>query len=280
MFRHLSFIIMLSVPLFVAACGDGDSGGDVQLEAEDDTVSRIAPSDPADPPASLLDADSDVADAGETLFGTLDPFQFVSGVEGEAVPGDVDPALKLALLDASDLPSEFVSFGDVALVAPSEFGDIETAASMFVGGDLLSGDFGAMIISAAIALPPEALDELGDLADLGELADLTDADLQELMAGADQFGIEFRDLRALDAAGLGQGGFGLHIEMFFGGLFEALAAPDTDNPFIDGIAMDIYMFVRGEHALMLMVMSPAGESPAVGVRDLAEIMDAKAGGLF
>ena len=280
MFRHLSFIIMLSVPLFAAACGGGDSGGDVQLEAEDDTVSRIAPSDPADPPASLLDADSDVADAGETLFGTLDPFQFVSGVEGEAVPGDVDPALKLALLDASDLPSEFVSFGDVALVTPSEFGDIETAASMFVGGDLLSGDFGAMIISAAIALPPEALDELGDLADLGELAGLTDADLQELMAGADQFGIEFRDLRALDAAGLGQGGFGLHIEMFFGGLFEALAAPDTDNPFTDGIAMDIYMFVRGEHALMLMVMSPAGESPAVDVRDLAEIMDGKAGGLF
>ena len=196
------------------------------------------------------------------------------------MPGDVDPALKLALLDASDLPSEFVSFGDVALVTPSEFGDIETAASMFVGGDLLSGDFGAMVISAAIALPPEALDELGDLADLGELAGLTDADLQELMAGADQFGIEFRDLRALDAAGLGQGGFGLHIEMFFGGLFEALAAPDTDNPFTDGIAMDIHMFVRGEHALMLMVMSPAGESPAVDVRDLAEIMDGKAGGLF
>ena len=212
MLRYLSFTIMLSVALFAAACGGGDSSGDVQQEPNDDTVYRIAPSDPADPPASLLDADSDVADAGETLFGTLDPFQFVSGVEGEAVPGDVDPALKLALLDASDLPSEFVSFGDVALVTPSEFGDIETAASMFVGGDFLSGDFGAMIISAAIALPPEALDELGDLEDLDELAGLTDADLQELMAGADQFGIEFRDLRALDAAGLGQGGFGLHIE--------------------------------------------------------------------
>jgi hypothetical protein len=68
--------------------------------------------------------------------------------------------------------------------------------------------------------------------------------------------------------------------MFFGGLFEALAAPETDYLFIDGIAMDMYMFVRGEHALMLMVMLPAGESRAVDARDLAEIMDAKAGGLF
>ncbi len=280
MLRSLSFILILSVALFAAACGGGDPSGDVQLEPEDDTVYRIAPSDPASPPASLLDADSDVADAGETLFGTLDPFQFVSGVAGEAVPGDVDPALKLALLDASDLPSEFVSFGDVGLVTPTEFGGIETAASMFVGSDFLSGDFGAMIISAAIALPPEALDELGDLADLDELAGLTDADLRELMAGADQFGIEFRDLRALDASGLGQGGFGLHIEMSFGGLFEALAVPETDNLFTVGIAMEMYMFVRGEHALMLMVMLPAGESPAVDARDLAEIMDAKAGGLF
>ena len=280
MLRYLSFIIILSVALFAAACGGGDSSGDVQQEPDDDTVYRIAPSDPADPPASLLDADSDVADASETLFGTFDPFQFVSGVEGEAVPGDVDPALKLALLDASDLPSEFVSFGDFSLITPSEFGGIETATSMFVGEDFLSGDFGAMIISAVIALPPEALDELGDPVNLDELAGLTDADLQELMAGAGQFGIEFRDLRALDASGLGQGGLGLHIEMFFGGLFEALAAPETDNPFTDGIAIEMYMFVRGEHALMLMVMLPAGESPAVDARDLADIMDAKAGGLF
>lgn len=266
MLRKLA-LIMLPVALLAAACSGGN---------EADDAAQAKPT--SEPPAALRDTavTEKEGGAGEVLFSTLNPFQFLGGIGGQPTSQEVDSSLKGALLDADDLPAEFVSMGEFTFSMPSEYGAMEMAASQFASGDLTTGDFGAMVMSVVLALPPEAIDELGDLGDLSELDELTEADLDEMEAEAERFGMDFGDLRVLDASGLGDGGFGMHMEMDFGGLFEAFGAPEGDNPLAAGIAMDMYMFLRGERVLMAMVMWPADGSPGVDGRSLAETMDGKA----
>ena len=97
---------------------------------------------------------------------------------------------------------------------------------------------------------------------------------------ADQIGIAFSNLHELDASGLGDNGFGMHMEMDFAGLLEAFAVPEEENPFDAGIAMDMYMFLRGERVLMTMAMRPADQQPGADGRSLAETMDGKAAAAF
>lgn len=267
MLRKLA-LILLPLALLATACAGSDET-DGTTQAEPTTQS----------PAAVRDTDPEASEGGtdDILFGTLNPFQFLGGIEGQAISQEVDPSLKGALLDPDDLPAEFLPMGEFTFSMPSEFGAMEMAASQFVSGDLTSGDFSAMVMSAVIALPPEALDELGDLSELDEL---TEADLDKIKAGAEQFGMGFSDLRVLDASDLGDGGFGMHMAMDFGGLFEAFGAPEDDNPLAGGIAMDMYMFVHGERMLMAMVMWPADGSPGVDARGLAETLDERVAAAF
>ncbi len=131
-----------------------------------------------------------------------------------------------------------------------------------------SDDFGAMIMSAAMALPPEAMSEID------ELIGLTEADLAEIQGASDEFGMDFARLELLDTDGLGDGGFGMHMELDFGAFFSAFGAPEDDE-MPAGIAMDMYAFAVGDRVLMVMVMWPMGEPQAVDGRSLAEIMAAR-----
>ncbi len=212
-----------------------------------------------------------------SLLGTFNPSALL-GVLGSAAPApgstpsQQQGSLEAALLEQGDLPPGFQPFGEMSFSIPTEFGTADMAANMFASGDLVSGDFGSMVMSAVIAAPPEAVGQLGDLS---QMEGLSQEELDEIAAGVEQFGITFSNFRLLDASGLGEGGVGVHMEMDFGALFGELELPAADAPF-DAIAWDMYMFVRGERMLMVMVMWPAERPSGVDGRVLAEAMDAKA----
>ncbi len=138
-----------------------------------------------------------------------------------------------------------------------------------MSGDLGSTDLGqgSMVMSAAVALPPEAVEELGDIDDLESLIG---SDLDELEAEFGELG-EFAEFDILDASGLGDGGFGMHIEMDFGGLVAGFGVPD-DELESAGIAMDMYVFFQGEQMLMVVTMWPTGESSDIDAYELAQRM--------
>ncbi|MFQ5880683.1 MAG: hypothetical protein ACE5IZ_11005 [Dehalococcoidia bacterium] len=235
------------------------------------------------PTPTVPDADVEERDSGAavSLLTTFNPFTLLGTVDGSQpsfppTAQGVDDSLGAVLLEQGDLPPDFSLFGEFTFSTPSEFGAMEMVANMFVSGDAVGGDFGAMVMSAAIAVPEDAIDEFGDFGDLGVL---TQADLDEIAGATDALGFGFSDFHLLDASGLGDGGFGMHIEMDFSGLLEAFEAPEEDNPFAGGIAMDMYGFLHGDRMSMVMVMWPVDGPPGVDSRALAETIDAKAAGI-
>lgn len=280
----------------------GAAGPDGIYNTADDNVLGDASDvdDPADAPASFADPDGIagldddsvtsttgaddgsgddvvIADTGSgsevgsgslennVLLGALNPFSLLGGVS--AVPFGQDsfgPDSGAALLTAADVPNAFLEMGEFAFSVPSEFGDMDMAARMFGTGDD-PDDFGAMIMSVAMTLPAEAMGELD------ELMGLTEADFVDLQEASDDFGMEFADLQILNADGLGDSGFGMHMEIDFGALFSVFGAPEDDSV-PAGIAMDMYAFASGEKVLMVMVMWSTGESPGVDALALAQIM--------
>jgi hypothetical protein len=230
-------------------------------------------------PATYPDGDSFPGDASgssddgggfgdNAVFGALNPFSFLGGPGLPPASQPIDSELGSALLIDPDIPSEFSLMGEFSFAAPSEFGDMDMAARMW-GIGLESDEFGAMIMSAAMVLPPEAMGEID------ELIGMTEADLAEMQSASQDFGMEFAKIELLDVDGLGEGGFGMHMELDFGAFFSAFGAPEEDEG-PAGIAMDMYAFVVGDRVLMVIVMWPMGESLGVDGRSLAEIMASRA----
>lgn len=293
MFHRLALAI-IPLALLAAACSGGDGTDDgVQRDVSQPTAAPTA-APTAEPPAAVGDTgDGSNGSAGEALFGALNPFDLVGGFDaagGLAELGqDVDPSLSAALIRAGDLPSDYSALGDFTFSVPTEYGPMEMAASQFGTGDPTGADMGSMVMSAAVALPPEAMDELGDLS---ELEDLTEEDLAE-MEDLEGMGMGLEGFQLLDTSGLGDGGAAFHMEIDLGAFFDALIAgfgeefgdietdlSEEEMQMPDGIGMDIYMFVRGERMLMLMVMWPLGEDPGVDARELADTMDDRAAAAF
>lgn len=267
MLRSMS-LALLPLALLTAACIGG--GG------ENPTDKGAAPEPTSPSPASISDTDTvEPSGASDLLLNTLNPFQLLDSLGQQPTSQQVDPSLEAMLLDAGDLPADFVPLGQFALTIPGDIGPMEIAASQFVIGDL-EGDFDAMVMSAVMALPPEALSELGDLSDLEAAAQ---AEFSQGIAEAEGLGLSLGDFRLLDASGLGEGGFGMHMELDLGALLgdlaTALGAPAEEIP-AAGFVIEMYMFLRGERMLMVVVMEPLGRSTGVDARELAETMDAKA----
>ncbi len=277
MLRKLG-LLLLPMLLVVAACG-GDS-----RNAADSTSTREATSTASAPQPTATDeapeatatplvlATPDLSGAGSVL-SAVNPLQMVNSFSA-GVPSQqpVRPELASGLLVPSDLPSAFSSLGQFGFTIPSELGPLEMAANMFSTMDVATGDFGTMVMSAVIDMPPEAADEVRSM------PSLTDADLQELSSLTSDFGVQFSDLHVLDSSGLGEGGAGMHMVMNFGDMIDAFGgSPDGPNPFEAGIAIDMYMFVQDSHMYMTMVMWPAGDGSLVNARHLADTLDARAG---
>jgi len=249
--------------------GDDIGPADTSDRSDADAVDDFVIDDASEPDASdSTQAVSDGSLSDNAVFGALNPFTFLGGVGGGPSLQEIDSDLGSALLTESDVPNGFDPMGEFSFSMPSEFGDMDMAARMF-GKGIEEGDFGSMIMSAVMSLPPEAMD------DLDELTGLTEADLAEIQNATDDFGMEFASLEILNADGLGEAGFGMHMELDFGGLFSAFGAPDDDSV-PAGIAMDMYAFVVGDRVLMTMMMWPMGEGPGADGRGLAEIMASRA----
>ena len=282
--RRLAFALIPLLLLGAAACDDSNSASPAEPTATaeepqptaEESQPTAKPTDAVEPQATDEESSGRSSPpgsaAGTDLFGSISPFQLLDTF-GNAPPSEnVDPELKSGLLTADDLPGDYQALGEFGSSVPSEYGPIEMAASIFTNGDMESqdlADMGGMVVSAAMNLPPEALAELGDIGDLGNAA-LEDVRSQE-MEGF------LSELTALDASGLGDGGFGIRMVMDLGalaGLFGG--APEEELPF-DGIAIEMYGFVEGEQLLMVMVMAPLGGAQGVDARDLAETMDARSG---
>lgn len=236
MLRWLA-ILLLPLALAAACSSSGDSG---TTPASSDDVSR-----------AVLD--------------TVNPFDLLSGL-GNASFGEADPELQAALLEPGDLPDDFLPLGDFSFSSPSEFGDIDLVANMFMSGDIVSGSFDAMVMSFVMSLPPEALEEFGgDFSALSGFDSEIEDDFDDI---AGESGVPISKVRLLDASGLGEGGFGMHMEMGSGDLLGGLGGV-AGSPFAEGLAMDMYAFGEGDRMMMLLVMWPAGQSSGVDARDLA-----------
>ncbi len=244
----------------LASFAEPDGG----VGADDDSVTTTTDVDDGSGDTIVIDdAGSDPGFGSGSLddnavLGALNPFAFISGdIPNAFSQGSADPKLGAVLLTAADVPSHFQDMGEFSYSTPSEFGDMAMAARMFATSDD-PDEVGAMIMSAAMTLPPEAMGELDELLGFAE------ADVAELRQ-------VFGNLQILDGDGLGDGGFGIHMELDFGSLFGAFGAPE-DDALPTGIAMDMYAFGAGDQVLMITVMWPMGESSGVNSLDLAQIM--------
>lgn len=275
MHRALALLIVPLI-LLLAACGGGSS----QPSAEEQpaaTPEQPSTNGDTDLDGAAVDGNDSSGPLAGDLFSSFNPFGVLSGLGATpSLSGDVDPSLNDALLRAGDLPAGYLSLGDFSFSMNTEFGNVQLAANMFTSGGLDPGAFDAMVMSAAIAMPPEVREEIEAQGGFDELSEITDADLQEILEATEDFGLGFRDVRLLDAGDLGDGGLGVHMVMDFGGLIDAFGAPEDGMPF-DTIAFDMYMFFEGDRMLMLFVMWPGDGSAPVDGRGLAETMDARAG---
>ena len=258
-------LILFPLALLAAACSS--SGGSPDANSD----SAQPPTSPTEP---ALAVEKDGAGAAD-LLASMNPFELLGSIGGPT-SSEANPELKAALLTASDLPGEFMPFGEFGLAAPTELGPIDMAGSVFASGDLSDGDFEALVMSVVADLPPEALAELGDPSKRGAL---TEAQMSQFEDELGPLGEAFGNVELLDASGLGDGGVGIHFEMDFGTLLAGFGAPEGDLPF-SSIVIDMYMFLRGERMLMVMLMAPDGEAFGLNARDLAELMDERAAAAF
>jgi len=280
MLRKLAYILLPLALLFMAACSDG-SGTGTKTSTPTATTSAAptdTASDGAQPTTAIGDTDTDPIDSGggdanggDALLRTLNPMElFIAASSGEPSTAPDDPALQAALLTQDDLPGDFISLGDFSYNMPTAFGDLHMAAAMFASGEF---EGGSMVMSAAIAVAPDKIDELGDPSEWGSA---TQADLERMQGIFEDSGIGLTEFNLLDAEGLGDGGLGFHLTMDLGALIGAFGPPDEADLFAEGISMDMYMFLRGDRMLMTIVMWPAGTPSGVDGHALAERMDERA----
>jgi hypothetical protein len=281
--------------IFMGACS---SGGDTTDKRDNDSA-PLAATAVVEEPTALPEATVESESDGGLLGGALSPLNLLSGSffsgggssELPAASGEADPALKAALLTLEDLPPGYSELmpGGMSFSMETGEGKMDMAASVFSEGGEADTFPESMVMSGVVLMSGDLMEEsLAEIERYGDGAQL-ERELQEAMGGADNlFGVSFKDVRVLDASGLGEAGLGLHMVLSmdlqqlaegFGAEIDEQVPPEVDL-LKEGIAFDMYVFVRGDHALMVMSMWP-GEGPApVDALDLAKLMDDRAEGAF
>ena len=285
-----SIVILGLLAVLLASCTSG--GGDSSERKNGDTQQ---PGLTAVAPTAVPEATAESTSDGGLFGGALSPLSLLTGsmfsggeTEGlSAASGEADPSLKAALLTLEDLPSGYAALGpgEMNFSYSTDQGGMSMMASMFAKGEATDEFPESMVMSAAVLasgdLLQQTVDELQRYNDSAEL----ERQMQEALGSSGNlFGIAFKDLRVLDASGLGDGGLGLHMVMTMdlsqlGEQFGTSMPPEAD--FLkDGIAFDMYVFARGDHMLMVMSMWPGSGQAPVDARALAEVMDGRAGSAF
>ena len=280
--KRMLFGAMVAVALLAAACGGGDKkqsqsvAPTQSVATEAAAPTSVASSTPAARVTKTPASNDKKAASGvfSSLFGSA-----LSGGGGTSGLGEGDPALKNYLPGASDLPAGYTSSGEFTFRTPdgiSSSGGIDIAASMAFSGDITSRDPSKLGILMTMAMKPDDLQALGDA--FSQFKNLSQQDLADALGQGAGQGLNIKDMRVLDADGLGDGAAGFQITMDLGALSGAFggATGGAGAAVPSSMTMRMYMFARGNYAGAVIRMSFAdGLSNDVDELALAHIIDNK-----
>lgn len=269
MFKKLTAILAILAVVLAVGCGSGKQSISDGSQNEKPAATKAAATQEA----------TDEADSGDSA-GALESLSFLTGgMFGGSETGSpeaADPQLASMLIADTDLPSTFASVGeDQGFTKTLPEGDATMAMRTFSEGDPNASEMTATIMSAAMSMPPAALDQYD--AELSKLDDVSAQDLQDAMGGASMLGIEFKEL-SVDKISLGDGGISMHMVMDMSGLAEAFGGltEETGQAMPTSLSYDMYVFKKGNVILMVLTMLPPDESSSVDVESLAKIMESRA----
>jgi hypothetical protein len=277
MFKRLALVLGTLLVVLAVACGsDKESASDKVQNDATPAATKAAPTKEVTEDAVATEE----SDSGDSA-GALESLSFLTGgmFGGEAQSGSpeaADPELASMLIAETDLPTTFASVGgDVGFRMTMPQGETKMAMRTFSEGDPNASEMTPTIVSAAMAMPPAALDEFDS--QLAELDKMSTQDIQEAMGGASMMGIEFKEL-SVDRISLGDGGMSMHMVMDLSGLLEGLGdlAQEGTEGFPTSLSFDMYVFKKGDVVLMAMTMLPPDQASPVDVESLAKIMESRA----
>ncbi len=268
--------------IFLTGCGGGDDAMPWEKKGNEATAGATAAAttvsnDDAKPTAEPTreSKSGDTESAVESLK-TLSNSMFSGGgldLSGEAV--EVDPALTAALLTQEDVPSDFIGLGqDFNFASDSPEGKMEVSMRLFAQGDVMSGGTGSILVSAAMSIAPGSVDDFETaLADL-KGQELTADDLKEMAGDLGGEEVQIAEFEMLKTSGLGDKSLGMHMVMDA----SAMAGEGTEGVgrFEDGVAIDMYVFMKGERGYLLVNVLPADQPAGIDGLDLAKTMYSRA----
>lgn len=267
--------VVLSIfALFLTACGSGDESPATNNDDSQPTASATA--DEPEPTSAAKPPKSDALKSAFAPLNSMGGPLLDADFDMQATSADVDPTLKGALIRAEDLPPGFTSLGtgDFSFAFDTPEGRIEMAESMFFQGDVMAGEMGTVVMSAAM-IPPGDMDEFYRGVDEMEGQELTPEDLSELLGEGGMQGMELKEFRVFTVPGLGDKGFGMQMVIDMSGFASAFGS--GLEMYDAGLAFDMLMFAKGERMYMLMVMWPADDASGVDAQAVAEIMEGRIG---
>ncbi len=274
MFKKLTAIFAILAVVLAIGCGSGKQSSSDQSQNQKPAATKSATS------AAPTEEATAEANSGDSA-GALQSLSFLTGGmfggSDTGTPSAVDPNLASMLIASTDLPDTFASAGEdegFTTTMPGG-GEATMALRTFSEGDPNTSEMTPTIVSAAMTMPQEALDQYDE--QLAKLDQVTTDDLRQAMGGASVMGIEFKEL-SVDKISLGDGGISMHMVMDMSGLAEAFGGltEDTGQEIPTSLSFDMYVFKKGGAILMVMTMLPEGASSAVDIESLAKIMESRA----
>ena len=278
MFKKLAIILGMMLVVLAVACGSDKESTSDKVQNDKTPAATKAAATKAAPTKEAVATEQ--ADGGDSA-GALESLSFLTGgmFGGESQTGSpeaADPELANMLIADTDLPNTFASVGgDMGFSMTMPQGEAKMAMRTFSEGDPNASQMTATIVSAAMSMPPAALDEFDS--QLAQLDEMSTEDIQEAMGGASMMGIEFKEL-SVETISLGDGGMSMHMVMDMSGLVEGLGelAEEGMEGFPTALSFDMFVFKKGDVVLMAMTMMPADQASPVDVQSLAEIMESRA----
>lgn len=297
MLKRSLFSLIAVMTVLAAACGGGDKKPAATAAAPTEEPAASTAAKPAsETPSSARTATPSTSKKSQDVVGGLFSTLFTGalsggGSAGASGLGDGDPALKQYLPSNADLPNGYTPQGQFTFRAPdgvSSTGGIDIAAEIAVSGDATANtpDFAKLGMLMAMVMKPDDLQSLGSAFD--SIKGLSEKDLEDALlqgGGNDASGLfSIKNVKVLDAPGLGDGGVGFQMTIDLGGLasvFNGLggdSTPATDAPDLSKlvITMRMYLFARGDYAGGILRMAFADSLPGdVDEVALAKIIDGK-----
>jgi hypothetical protein len=276
MFKKLAIATGMLLIVLAVACGsDKESTSD---KVQNDTTPAATKAAPTKEVTQEADATAE-ADGGDSA-GALESLSFLTGgmFGGETqngVAGAADPELANLLIADTDLPTTFASVGgDMGFSMDMPQGQAKMAMRTFSEGDPNASQMTPTIVSAAMSMPPAALEDFDS--QLAQLDKMTTEDIQNAMGGSSMMGSEFKEF-SVDKISLGDGGISMHMVMDMSSLVEGLGElAEEIEGFPTALSFDLYVFKKGDVVLMVMTMLPADQASPVDVESLANIMESRA----